>query len=71
MGDESELETMLRVFTDFYGEDTDDTTFNWEDGYFLIKKGDEKAGKVSDAWDNFKIGWQARGEVDEKTISGW
>jgi hypothetical protein len=45
--------------------------FDKDNEYFMIRKGNKKHEEVSDAWDAFRIGWEARESVDEHTVSGW
>jgi hypothetical protein len=73
MGDEEEIQTMLKAFTHRYRDAVviNFPVFNDEHGYFMIKKGNEEQEIISDDWDSFKDGWNARAEVDEHTVEGW
>jgi hypothetical protein len=45
--------------------------FDEEHGYFLIRKDNVFEAEISDNWDGFKAGWEARECVDERTVRGW
>jgi hypothetical protein len=73
MGDQEEIHTMLEVFEARYyaATLTKFPQFNEDKGYFMIKKGNKVHEAVSDDWDSFKDGWNARGNVPERTVKGW
>ena len=72
MGDEERLDTMLKAFHETMNVPYDKMPlFVDEKEYYLIQKDNPIREMVSDAWDWFKKGWEARGNVDESTVEGW
>jgi hypothetical protein len=72
MGDEERIDTMLKAFMKTYNLPTEQFPyFDSDRGYFLIHKGNRIHEEVSDAWDWFQKGWDARENVDARTVEGW
>ena len=72
MGDEERLDTMLKAFHETMNVPYDKMPlFVDEKEYYLIQKDNPIHEMVSDAWDWFKKGWEARENVDESTVEGW
>lgn len=72
MGSEERLDTMLKAFHQTIHVPYDQMPlFVDTKEYFLIQKGNPIHERVSDAWDGFKLGWEAREAVPESTVEGW
>ena len=72
MGDEERIDTMLNAFHQTINVPYNDMPlFVDSKEYYLIQKDNATHEMVSDAWDNFKLGWEARENVDKKTVDGW
>jgi hypothetical protein len=68
MGDEDKIDLMVRYFKvwyDFQHPQSQWPQFDREHEYFIIRKGHAIHEQVSDAWDWFRAGWNAKEESDE------